>query len=261
MAPPSPVGPSRRHPDAGPEPKRRWQFPSHDGSVGVARRQVRDALAQWEAHPGVVDDAILVVSELATNVIAHTDSPLMILTLRLDASRLRIEVEDRCGDSGRPQPGQCRPDDENGRGLMIVAHLAATWGIAASPGTGGSVVWAELPWRRAGAPTGHTERTERDGSSRPVPGTAEPSVSRRTLPGHSVPGRITRPTRAPHAHTPHGESGHVHALYGDATHAHATHAPHADPPHAHAHPPHAHGAANLPPNRVPYGPDARPTSP
>ncbi|MDG9715497.1 ATP-binding protein [Streptomyces sp. DH24] len=208
MAPPSPVGPSPRHPDAGPEPKRRWLLPAHDGSVALARRHVRDALAQWEGHPEVADDATLVVSELATNVIAHTGSPVLVLTLHLDATRLRIEVEDRCGESGRPRPGLCDPDDEGGRGLLIVAHLAATWGVTACPTANGSLVWAELPWRRAGAPDGHGhgERAERDDGVRPLPGPGESTATRCPAPGHSLPGRLSRPAHSPHAHSPHAHA-------------------------------------------------------
>ncbi|HET9382085.1 MAG TPA: ATP-binding protein [Streptomyces sp.] len=284
MAPPSPVGPSPRHRDPGPEPKRHWQLPAHDGSVGLARRRVREALAQWDAHSDVADDATLVISELATNVIAHTDSPVLILTLRLDTTRLRIEVEDRCPGRGRPRPGLCRPDDESGRGLLIVAQLADAWGTAPNPATTGSLVWAELPWRRTGAATegrGHTERTERGSRVRPLPGPAEPPAPRHSAPGHPPQGRPSRPAHAPHAHasyadTPHPHTPyahpdvpHTHTPYGHVSHADAPYASHAHTPHAHAscgdaahphtahphschdaahaHPPHSHGASVRPP--------------
>ncbi len=84
----------------------------------------------------VVDDAVLVASELVTNAVLHAELPCQ---LRLVSTRdeLRIEVEDRA----HAQPQRRRPDDddEHGRGLTIVAALSSGWGSRPTPT--GKVVW------------------------------------------------------------------------------------------------------------------------
>ncbi|MGW1627173.1 ATP-binding protein, partial [Streptomyces sp. NPDC002172] len=54
---------------------RRYAFrlPRHPASVGLARHRVRDHLAAWGHGPDTpaVGDALLLVSELATNVVRH----------------------------------------------------------------------------------------------------------------------------------------------------------------------------------------------
>jgi CheY-like chemotaxis protein/anti-sigma regulatory factor (Ser/Thr protein kinase) len=113
----------------------------HDlSSVSEARRFVKQQLADW----GIVeplDDALLVVSELAANALTHAHSSYRV---RLAASgvALRIEVDD--GGSGTPEPQPLTEDEEHGRGLHLVGALAASWGMDVAD-HGGKRVWAELP--------------------------------------------------------------------------------------------------------------------
>jgi anti-sigma regulatory factor (Ser/Thr protein kinase) len=50
-----------------------FRLPRHPASVGLARRRVREHLADWGHRPDdpALADAVLVVSELATNVVRH----------------------------------------------------------------------------------------------------------------------------------------------------------------------------------------------
>ena len=50
-----------------------FRLPRHPASVGLARRRVRDHLADWGHGPDdpALHDAVLLVSELATNVVRH----------------------------------------------------------------------------------------------------------------------------------------------------------------------------------------------
>jgi CheY-like chemotaxis protein len=114
-------------------------LPDDLSSVAYARRFVREKLAAWEI-PGPIDDALLVVSELAANALTHARSS---YRLRLSATGrvLRIEVDD--AGAGTPEPQPLTDTEEHGRGLHLVDALAASWGMEAAD-TGGKRVWAEL---------------------------------------------------------------------------------------------------------------------
>ncbi|WP_406494874.1 ATP-binding protein [Streptomyces sp. NBC_01604] len=124
-----------------------FRLPRHPASVGLARRRVRDHLADWGHAPDgrALADAVLLVSELATNVVRH--GPLVerefevAVTALADGSCL-IEVS----DEGRVEPrlrvvGEW---EETGRGLHMVEHIAAAWGVW-SRGRHGKTVWALVP--------------------------------------------------------------------------------------------------------------------
>jgi hypothetical protein len=90
------------------------------------------------------DDAVLCLSELATNATLHSHSgePGGHLTVRaqMHAGRLRVEVHDQGGSWSRPAR---RRDGQHGRGLLLVACLADAWGRAGDSAAGWSV-WYEM---------------------------------------------------------------------------------------------------------------------
>jgi len=112
----------------------RAELPADLTSARQARSAVRRALAAW----GIDDpdgDAELLASELVANAAEHASGPIR-LALRRHAHPggqhgITCEVTDT--SPGLPVPGQARPDDERGRGLAIVAALAATSGVRAEP--------------------------------------------------------------------------------------------------------------------------------
>ena len=113
----------------------------HDlSSVSDARRFVRQKLAEWGIDEPL-DDALLVVSELAANALTHAHSSYRVRIATTDAA-LRIEVDD--DGAGTPEPQPLTETEEHGRGLHLVGALAASWGMEAAD-TGGKRVWAELP--------------------------------------------------------------------------------------------------------------------
>lgn len=120
-------------------PQAALDLPHELTSVRTARNFVRARLHEWGVA-GLVDDAILVVSELAANALTHAGSS---YRLRLSATEriLRIEVDD--AGSGTPQPQPLTEDEEHGRGLHLVGALAVSWGMEPAE-TGGKRVWAEL---------------------------------------------------------------------------------------------------------------------
>jgi anti-sigma regulatory factor (Ser/Thr protein kinase) len=120
-------------------------LPAAPASVGEARRTARELLDEWGVHPETCEDAVLVISELVTNALTHTASEWIVCRLRVTGEGLHIEVEDQ--NSGRVLPARRRPgpDDQNGRGLMLVGVLSSDWGVRDTPQRSGRVVWAELP--------------------------------------------------------------------------------------------------------------------
>ena len=109
----------------------------------TARRLVSLLLAQWGVtDPDAHDGAAIVVSELVTNVLVHCDDggP-VVLALDLQDDRLRVAVEDRAPSV--PAQRAAGPADEDGRGLGIVAQLAAGWHVERLPD--GKRVVVDLP--------------------------------------------------------------------------------------------------------------------
>jgi anti-sigma regulatory factor (Ser/Thr protein kinase) len=122
-----------------PEAEAVIDLPNDLSSVAEARRFVRKRLREWDIYDPL-DDALLVVSELAANALTHARSSYRI---RLSATSvaLRIEVDD--GGAGTPEPQPLTETEEHGRGLHLVDALAASWGMESAE-TGGKRVWAEL---------------------------------------------------------------------------------------------------------------------
>ncbi len=108
-------------------------------SAAAARRFVRQTVADWGLTP-LLDDALLVASELATNAVTHADSACRIRLSLTDAS-FRIDVID--AGAGTPEPQPSSYTEEHGRGLHLIAALTSAWGLEMIPGEG-KVVWAEF---------------------------------------------------------------------------------------------------------------------
>ncbi len=122
-------------------------FESDPALVRPARSFVARTLRQWELD-AFVDDAQLVVSELSSNAVLHARTEIR-LTLRSDGvGWVRIEVQDH--NSRMPTQLACPEDATSGRGLAMVEHVAASWGVARDGD--GKTVWAELGERKATDP-------------------------------------------------------------------------------------------------------------
>jgi|tagenome__1003787_1003787.scaffolds.fasta_scaffold20452538_1 serine/threonine-protein kinase RsbW len=89
---------------------------------------------------GLLDDALLCVSELVTNAVAAGCS-ILTLHLSVDDHVVRVSVLDDA--PGLPVPKHPRPHDRSGRGLRMVEALSRRWGV--DPAASGKEVWAELP--------------------------------------------------------------------------------------------------------------------
>ncbi|MGW6458179.1 SpoIIE family protein phosphatase [Streptomyces sp. NPDC055078] len=113
-----------------------WRLPD---AIVHARRFTARTLRSWGAEDAM-DVALLIVSELVTNAIAHTHGQVR-LDLTLAQDRLRIAVNDASPRSPA-RPAALDLDATGGRGLLIVEALSAAWGSV--PFAGGKQVWAEV---------------------------------------------------------------------------------------------------------------------
>jgi anti-sigma regulatory factor (Ser/Thr protein kinase) len=115
---------------------------SRNDAAWVAREVVTRAVGELE--PVMLDDLLLVVSELVTNAVRHgPDRGPIHLEVQRDHV-VRIEVQDQ--GEGFERPARPRPRQEfpiGGFGLTVVGRLATGWGVTRRGAT--TLVWAELP--------------------------------------------------------------------------------------------------------------------
>lgn len=116
-------------------------FPNEAASVTAARKFVKAALQ--DVPPDTLQAVELMVSELATNCVRHTDDGFQI-SVQQGADEIRVEASDRGG--GEPQLRSPGPTDPHGRGLRIVDALSGAWGVDIGPGQE-KLVWFEVPAR------------------------------------------------------------------------------------------------------------------
>ncbi|MFF1872383.1 SpoIIE family protein phosphatase [Streptomyces sp. CB03911] len=118
-------------------------------SAAAARGFVRDALLSW-GLPEVVDDAVVLVSELVTNAVVHAGTAAEVCCLREDET-VRVEVTDHHPERGLPAFADvpdagvevyADPDDEGGRGLLMCSALSSCWGVEYAAGR--KTVWFRL---------------------------------------------------------------------------------------------------------------------
>ncbi|MEU1039642.1 ATP-binding protein [Streptomyces sp. NPDC005551] len=111
--------------------------PHGPAGVGEARHRMRDQLRSGGVADSVIDDAVLILSELLSNACRH-GRPLgdalagdgdVRAAWRVDsAGRLTVEVTDGGGPT-RPVPATPSVTARGGRGLNIITALAKDWGV------------------------------------------------------------------------------------------------------------------------------------
>ncbi|WP_406167568.1 ATP-binding protein [Streptomyces sp. NBC_00996] len=129
-------------PGAVAERRFRFELAAHPGSVAQARRLARARLSHWAVCEDTCDTAALVVSELVTNAIVHAAGERVVCELHDRDDVVRIAIRDEGCAPGEPHPSPQRPEEEHGRGLLLVAAVSRAWG---AQDTGpGLLIWAEL---------------------------------------------------------------------------------------------------------------------
>ena len=91
----------------------------------------------------LLDDALLLISELVTNSVLHGGPPI-VLAVDCDGGGLHVRVRD--GGTRMPTPRTADEGAESGRGMSLVDLLASTWGVSpvADAHGPGKEVWFEL---------------------------------------------------------------------------------------------------------------------
>ncbi|MEU6383820.1 ATP-binding protein [Streptomyces bauhiniae] len=119
-------------------------FPAMDRAVPVCRH----LSGLWLEGQGLTDrdvryTTLLVTTELATNAIVHTDSTVIIASLRRNRTHLRIQVRDQ-GRTATEKHWHKVPGF--GRGLGIVAGCTREFGTHVDEG-GARTIWATVALR------------------------------------------------------------------------------------------------------------------
>ncbi|MFF3846748.1 SpoIIE family protein phosphatase [Streptomyces sp. NPDC002328] len=115
-----------------------WRVPE---AARHARRFTRRTLRAWGVPADAMDAALLVVSELVTNALVHTDGRVR-LDLGLISHRLRLAVTDASPRTPVKPPGLTW-EATGGRGILLVEAVSDAWGTV--PVSGGKQVWSEIP--------------------------------------------------------------------------------------------------------------------
>ena len=136
------------------------QFPAAPDAANLARRFVRETLTDWGKSgeygiESLLDDALLLTSELVTNAVVHAGTAATVLCeLRPGAggtpAGIRVEVADRHPSKPLPAPGETETtragaeqgEAEHGYGLYLTTYLADSWGVQYSRTA--KQVWFEL---------------------------------------------------------------------------------------------------------------------
>jgi anti-sigma regulatory factor (Ser/Thr protein kinase) len=125
------------------DPEIRMTLLAEPSSAVLARELVRYALTSWGYALPLVQDSMLVMSEIVTNAVNAA---------RGQEIRARIAVHEgapllECWDPvpALPQPRPVSADSESGRGLLIIAGHAKEYGVRPSATCQGKIVWALMP--------------------------------------------------------------------------------------------------------------------
>ncbi|GAA3213458.1 ATP-binding protein [Actinocorallia longicatena] len=157
---------------------RSLRLPGRPDQVRSARRFVADELG---AEHACRDDAVLLVSETATNAVEHTGSGgpggHFVVTVSHTDTWARIVVSD---EGSHSTPCFCRVSVESteGRGSELLDNCAARWGITREPD--GTRVWFDVGLSAADA-------VEKEGRGLEVEPAGETGGHRPALPrGHGT---------------------------------------------------------------------------
>jgi two-component sensor histidine kinase len=116
-------------------------------SAALVRRAIAADLRSQQVLPRTVEDVVLVASELVGNAVVHASASFgddLDVSWNIGPDAVLVEVCD--GSTELPRRRSTTDTETGGRGLTIVAALAADWGVRQTGS--GKEVWARIPLRR-----------------------------------------------------------------------------------------------------------------
>lgn len=143
-----------------------WPLRDDAQAIGQARTITREELIGVRLRPDLVDDAVLMVSELVTNAFLYGEAPYE-LVIQTGPDEIVFFVVD--GGLILPEQRPADPHAENGRGLRIIAELSGgLYGCqpqryATDPELTGKATWFALPRQSS-----HAVRHAEAGETRPI---------------------------------------------------------------------------------------------
>jgi anti-sigma regulatory factor (Ser/Thr protein kinase) len=126
----------------------RREFPGEVASVPAARAWAHGLLAVRLA-PAALDDVVLLLSEVITNAVTHSDSGRtaggrVTVHLTHDREAVHVEVTDDGSATSVPAVRVPEADSDGGRGLWLVDLLATAWGSSRHDDEAGRSVWFQV---------------------------------------------------------------------------------------------------------------------
>jgi serine/threonine-protein kinase RsbW len=122
------------------------RLPATPASAALVRHYIAADLELSTIAPAVIDDVVLVATELVSNAIRHAEPQSggeVTIAWDVEGRAIVVRVTDGGADS-RPRVRHPSPKDTSGRGLALVEALATTWGVDDTPEA--TTVWAQLSY-------------------------------------------------------------------------------------------------------------------
>ncbi len=112
-------------------------LPFETSTPAIARTRLASFLTVNMASSEVIDDALLVISEMIANAVNHggpTDDGGIEISWTINGDLLELSVLD-AGSGGSLTPIDFDEDSLSGRGLSIISRIADRWWVDMSQGT------------------------------------------------------------------------------------------------------------------------------
>lgn len=118
-------------------PQSTIRLPFEMSTPSIARTKLAGFLTINRTPSSVIDDALIVISEMIANAVSHglpTDDGHMEISWTLSGDLLELSVYD-AGRGGSLKPVDFDEDSLSGRGLSIINRVADRWWVDMSKGT------------------------------------------------------------------------------------------------------------------------------
>jgi serine/threonine-protein kinase RsbW len=113
------------------------RLPFAPSTPGIARTRLAAFLTRQHASNTVIDDALIVISEMIANAVSHGVPGLdgtIEISWSINGTLLELSVLDG-GIGGHLKPIDFDEDSLSGRGLSIISRVADRWWVDMSAGT------------------------------------------------------------------------------------------------------------------------------